>query len=190
MEKPSDFPLLGEPLAVDLVNTVVGTRDGPHDLLASPGGLDNWLQAEAHRLPPGAASAAAPSRDTAVQLREALRALFRAALEGAAPESAALAVVNEASAAAPPHSEVVWDGNHGWTAQEGYGPAPSGAAVLAAIARSGIALLGGPDRDRLRACGGPGCVLLFVARNPRRRWCAEQGCGNRVRVARHYRRHR
>src|SRR5438309_835239 len=114
MESSIAFPLLGEPLAIDLVNTVVGARDGPHDLLASPGGLDGWLKAEAHRLPAGAASIAGLSRDAVVQLREALRALFRAALNGAAPEPAALAVVNAASAAAAPHPELVWDAAQGW----------------------------------------------------------------------------
>jgi predicted RNA-binding Zn ribbon-like protein len=39
----------------------------------------------------------------------------------------------------------------------------------------------------LKACGGPGCVLYFVRDHPRREWCSE-GCGNRARVARHYRR--
>src|SRR5437762_478140 len=102
MDTPLAFPLLGEPLAIDLVNTVVGTRDGPHDLLASPGALDAWLQAEAHRLPAAAPSSAGPSREAVVQLREALRALIRAAREGGAPEPAALAIVNVASAAAAP----------------------------------------------------------------------------------------
>jgi predicted RNA-binding Zn ribbon-like protein len=50
-------------------------------------------------------------------------------------------------------------------------------------------LIGGLDRERLRRCDGPGCVLFFVATNPRRRWCSPAICGNRVRVARHYDRH-
>jgi len=44
-------------------------------------------------------------------------------------------------------------------------------ATLASIARAAIELLGG---------------LVFVAENPRRRWCSAAVCGNRVRVARHY----
>jgi predicted RNA-binding Zn ribbon-like protein len=64
------------------------------------------------------------------------------------------------------------------------------AATLAAVARSAIALLGGPDRDRLRRCEGEHCILVFVAAHPRRRWCSPNVCGNRARVARHYRRHR
>jgi predicted RNA-binding Zn ribbon-like protein len=32
--------------------------------------------------------------------------------------------------------------------------------------------------------------MLFLPAHPRRRWCSPQLCGNRVRVARYYRRHR
>ncbi|MEU9839973.1 CGNR zinc finger domain-containing protein [Actinomadura sp. NPDC048032] len=40
------------------------------------------------------------------------------------------------------------------------------------------------------ACEADDCVLLFLPAHPRRRWCSAARCGNRVRVARHYRRHR
>ncbi|MEV6134662.1 CGNR zinc finger domain-containing protein [Nocardia sp. NPDC051990] len=33
-------------------------------------------------------------------------------------------------------------------------------------------------------------VLLFLRLHPRRRWCASERCGNRVRVARYYQRHK
>ncbi|MCB0944909.1 MAG: CGNR zinc finger domain-containing protein, partial [Mycobacterium sp.] len=52
-----------------------------------------------------------------------------------------------------------------------------------------VELLTGPAAVRLRACNAPGCVLYFVKTHPRREWCSE-GCGNRVRAARHYQRTR
>ncbi|MEU8508838.1 CGNR zinc finger domain-containing protein, partial [Streptomyces brevispora] len=42
----------------------------------------------------------------------------------------------------------------------------------------------GEQRDALRACRAPGCILFFVQSGPARQWCSS-GCGNRVRVARH-----
>jgi len=42
--------------------------------------------------------------------------------------------------------------------------------------------------SRLRRCANPACLMIFVAVNPRCSWCAPGVCGNRVRVARHYRR--
>jgi predicted RNA-binding Zn ribbon-like protein len=52
-----------------------------------------------------------------------------------------------------------------------------------------MALLAGPDASRIRACQAPGCVLFFLAERRRRDWCSP-ACGNRARVARHYRRQR
>src|SRR6266566_219775 len=46
---------------------------------------------------------------------------------------------------------------------------------------TGCARFGGKDRGTARS-------MIFVAVNPRRSWCAPAVCGNRARVARHYRR--
>ena len=61
--------------------------------------------------------------------------------------------------------------------------------VLAAFAVDAIELLTGPRRAALRACGAPGCVLLFLKDHPRKEWCSA-ACGNRARQARHYARTR
>jgi len=48
------------------------------------------------------------------------------------------------------------------------------------------------DRSRVRTCGRQGCVLLFfdTSKNGTRRWCTMAVCGNRVKAAAHYERHR
>jgi predicted RNA-binding Zn ribbon-like protein len=61
--------------------------------------------------------------------------------------------------------------------------------VLGVIAADTIELLGGPRSDDLRACGAPGCMLMFLKDHPRREWCSPT-CGNRARQARHYARSR
>lgn len=63
------------------------------------------------------------------------------------------------------------------------------AAALAKVATDAVHLLAGPDAPQLRACHAPGCVLYFIKTHPRREWCSD-GCGNRVRAARHYQRTR
>jgi len=88
-------------------------------------------------------------------------------------------------AAAP---QLAWECAAAAHVVEVVGRVPQG--TLAAIARSAIVLLGGAQRERLRRCQRPGCVLVFVAVNPRRRWRSTATCGNRVRVARHYARNR
>ena len=47
-------------------------------------------------------------------------------------------------------------------------------------------------RSRVRCCGRQACVLLFfdTSKNSTRRWCDMAVCGNRVKAAAHYERHR
>jgi predicted RNA-binding Zn ribbon-like protein len=64
---------------------------------------------------------------------------------------------------------------------------PLVALALARLAAEAVDLLARPST--LGVCEAPGCVLYFVRDRPRRQWCSA-ACGNRARVARHYRRHR
>ena len=114
--------------------------------------------------------------------------LVAAAIESRPPPPAALDELNAAARLAAPTPVLVWPqaGAPALGLEAGEQVAD---ATLATIARSAIELLGGPDRERLRRCEHSDCVLSFVATNPRRRWCSASGCGNRARVARHYRRH-
>jgi predicted RNA-binding Zn ribbon-like protein len=188
------FPLLGELLAIDLVNTIaaVGPGGAVVDLIATPGGLRAWLSAQADRLGGDRDSTDALLREmsSVLAVREALRALFRAAMRGESADTEALALVNATSAAAPLYPVLEWPAGSPPRALTRHQAEGSAALPLAVIARSGIDLLASEQRQLLRACGGPGCVLLFLATNPRRHWCSPAICGNRVRVARHYRRRR
>ncbi|MEK6227791.1 MAG: ABATE domain-containing protein [Actinomycetota bacterium] len=179
---PGTFPLLGEPLAVDLANTIMRGDDGVTDLLRDVPALHEWLEIHAAELPSGGRPNRAPSAYRLRELRDALSELFGAAIERRESGEPTLALVNDAAAAAHPTLRPGPDG----PARE-WRPTSRrrGATDIAAIARSAIDVLTGPDRDKLRRCNGPGCVLFFVAANPRRRWCSSQLCGNRVRVARH-----
>lgn len=184
------FLLLGEPLALDLVNTLVPPEFGG-DLIAAPAMTREWLRLEASRLPAEARNP--PDVRQLAALRKALSGLFAAVLDGVSPPAAFLRTVNAASRAGAGYLELEWTASgvralaHPARRAGKSGP---GVMHLAEIARSGIQLLASPDSYRLRRCEGPGCTLLFVATNPQRRWCAPYLCGNRARVARHYRRTR
>ncbi|MFF5704096.1 CGNR zinc finger domain-containing protein [Streptomyces sp. NPDC012794] len=178
------FPLTGEPLALDLLNT----RTAEGDLVAGPAGLGAWLAEQAGRLTPvretGAAEVAA-----VLAVREAARAALDAALRGGRPPADALRTLNGALSAAPSHQELTWTEEVGITAtpQRPAGPARRLAAELAeAVAE----LLTDPRVTSVRACEAEGCVLLFLPAHPRRRWCVASACGNRARVARYYARHK
>jgi predicted RNA-binding Zn ribbon-like protein len=196
-------PLLGEPLPVELMNTVWADRDGVHDSLADPEEALAWLSAVASRtgLSVDADLASAPPDDQARlalalrRLRDALRRLAADAtrddrLAAASPTTdirAAVAEVNRTAAAAPRWLAIeLAEGAAPRRVTRSARPAPD--AAVSQIADAAVALLAGPDRESLRACHAPGCVLYFVRQHPRREWCSP-ACGNRARVARHYQRH-
>lgn len=213
-------PLLGEPLPVELMNTIWADRDGVHDELTHPEGLAAWLRGVQPRLSPAhgpyVAQPPNPSADELRRfrrLRDALRHLAAVTTGDTrdtlpAPRSAqdrdlpvdtvgapdpdrvttAVTAVNEACAYAPSWSHLEWIGAGGPTRTD-VTDGTGSARVLSHIAEEAVRLFAGPGRTGLRACQGPRCVLYFVRSHPRREWCSAD-CGNRARVARHYRRHR
>ncbi|WP_436775804.1 CGNR zinc finger domain-containing protein [Yinghuangia sp. YIM S09857] len=191
----SGAPALGEPLAVEFGNTyfaVRGTRGGIHDALVTPESLAAWLTEHADAFPAGVADAALAGLRPAdvprfAALRDAIRSLSRALVDGETPDDAAIAVVNEAAAAAPRVPRLAVRGDGGLVAYDVADPHPL--AALSALAAAAIDMFGGEDRALLRSCGGPGCVLFYVKNHPRRGWCSA-GCGNRARVARYHERHK
>jgi len=210
-------PLLGEPLPVELMNTVWADRDGLHDELRDAAGLAAWLQAVAGRFAAGVTGGepgggggpglavvlpgGRPGRELAGQfreLRDALRGLAaavtadpraRAAGTGTPDVTAAVRAVNAACARAPLWSRLTWAAPPGAPARTLRSAGTGPEAALSWIAEEAVLLFTSPDAGRLRACAGPGCVLYFVRAHPRREWCSAV-CGNRARVARHYQRHR
>ncbi|NJC68333.1 hypothetical protein HC031_01150 [Planosporangium thailandense] len=180
---PARFALLGEPVAIDLVNTVV---KGGRDLIAAPGRFASFFAQEAERL--DVDLAALPSLDDVRRLRAALDDLLRAVVDGRTPSPEAVAVVNGYAAAAPSAPQLTWSGDG--PVRTATGPATAPIRTLAAFARSAIDLVTRPEGVRLRRCAAEDCMLLFAAATSRRQWCSTSTCGNRVRVARHAQRHR
>lgn len=186
-----------EAVPIRLMATIWADTAGLHDDLRSTEDLTAWLEATALDRAEGAATAAATAAVTtaadlelARRLRDALRRLAaqvtgddRSAAQSATAEvEDAVRDLNDVLTLLPTPRIVLADG----TLQPGTaGDSSAIAAVLARIAQESIALLAGPEADKLRACYAPGCVLYFVKTHPRREWCSVT-CGNRVRAARHY----
>jgi len=176
----TEFPLHGEPLAVDLANTVVRHRGREVDLLADPGGRQAWRELQGDRLP-----AAAADSEALVALRDALRELFAAATSGRPAQAHSVALVNRHAARAELVLEQTASGPRPrWTVRD-----RDADLGLAAVARSAVAVLGGDLGSPLRACANPACVLFFATGDSRRRFCSARTCANRARQARHRKRH-
>jgi predicted RNA-binding Zn ribbon-like protein len=134
-------------------------------------------------------------RDELVRVRRAVRALFARAVAPEPPSKAdadrlmdagaALRIVNRASDRLGT-MQLDWpDGGSPATRWAGRTEDPV-ALLVAAVGRSTIDFLSGPDRARLRACPAARCVKYFLQDDPRQLWCSPS-CGNRERVNRHYR---
>jgi predicted RNA-binding Zn ribbon-like protein len=174
------FRWLGEPLAIDLANTIMVVRTGESvELLDSIEALESWLEFERPRL--GDCGFIRSHRTELLAAREDVRSLFAARATGDPIKPGALEGLNVASRAAPapPQLSVADDGELQVGAEEKVEDMPG---FLGAVARSAMGLLADHDHDPLRICDAPSCGMFFVGR---RRWCCA-ACGNRARVARHY----
>jgi predicted RNA-binding Zn ribbon-like protein len=181
-------PLRDEPLAVELHNTRYAAGGTMIDGLADEGSARAWLAGIAGRLPEGGAGRE-PTADELDALREPVREALHATLEGRAPGRRTIEAINGFSRRAPQARVARWRRGSSPALALDFGNAGRSDIVLGALAADALELLSGPLRSELRACGAPGCVLLFVCDHPRREWCCA-ACGNRARQARHYARSR
>lgn len=178
--------LVGEPLALDLVNT----RPADADHLESVESLNAWLALETVRFPEfaefEAESDAALSRVVAV--RAAVTAVVDALLAGRPTPPAAVEALNTAQRAAPAITRLSIK-DDGFTAVKEY--TGEGETRLAAhLAEAATELLASGSIGKLKRCEADDCRLVFLLTHPKRRWCSAERCGNRVRVARYYQHHR
>lgn len=181
------FPVAGEPLAVDLADTIITVHTPATDLLPDEATCRLWWGLQQDRLPDGPPPPLLPT----VELRQAIRDILDAQLGGSAPSAAAIDYLNDVTArvSSTRRLEHTPDGWAAVTTHLGPTDQPYELA-LAAVAESLIDLLVGPGRSRLRRCENPACSMLFVASDSRRKFCTQNICANRTRVARHYHRHR
>ncbi|WP_282785630.1 MULTISPECIES: ABATE domain-containing protein [unclassified Nocardia] len=178
-------PLIGEPLALDLVNT----RPVGGDLLKTPEQLGNWLRLEGDRLPEAVNAHPGPAELAAVRaVREHTAVILDALLRERRPPAAALRGLYEAQSAAPAVRRLDWNGATLTAAPRRTGD-PT-AHLAATLADAAVDLLTDSALARVKRCAADDCVMLFLPAHPRRQWCSPDRCGNRARVARYYQRHK
>lgn len=203
--EPTRAPLLGEPLPVELMNTIWADRGGVHDALSTDAAVLAWLRAVGPRLEEHAAGVATwldsnrpVDLDKAAtglrRLRDALRRLTAETTQDPRPSATsaitdhdqALQVLNQVAAASPSWPALDWplDAEPGRTLHFAQ---PAGTGVASMLAAEFITMLANGNQPQLRACHAPGCVLYFAKGHNRREWCSS-ACGNRARAARHYQR--
>jgi predicted RNA-binding Zn ribbon-like protein len=202
IESAGKFFFIGNDPILDLLNTVPVLGGRPVDLLGSFADVTRWLEEsglmtaeearELRRLKYSAAEGAA-ALNKVKSLREALRALVLGLEERGTISKAVLATVNEILRSTPISCEIAWHAQKRrfdarWRSHKD----DISSMAMAPLARGVVQLLSERDSSLLKKCENPVCVLHFydTSKNHSRRWCSMDVCGNRIKAAKHYRRHR
>lgn len=160
-------PLEGEPLPLDLVNTVWIDAGGRHDLFDDPPALAGWLDLYGFT---------GRGLDELVDAREAIRACLREEGEDALNAILARGRLRYELRAGERHEilEASPEWEAAWRASRAY-----------------VDMVAHVVPERIRKCANPACVLWFqdVSKNGRRRWCSMEGCGNRAKAERFAKKH-
>jgi predicted RNA-binding Zn ribbon-like protein len=183
------YPALGESLAIEFANTLFTDGGVPFDALTTPAALRRWLHANADRIGPVPRAMGAEDLQRIRALRTLIRVLLAKAVDSDPAPAAAVRRLNALAALAPITARLHWTADQPPKAHLSLSGAARVDAMLALLAQSTIDVLGGSGAGRLRRCDAPGCINYYLKDHPRRAWCSAK-CGNRVRVARHYQRHR
>lgn len=186
------FLLVGEALALDLVNTEGMRRGKLRDWLPTPHDVLRWWRVVWRRYPDTIAIQGVDEAfdvDMATfaalkALRAALRGIFSAIADGAAPDAGHVDTLNAALAGGVHAITRAPDG----ALLSAYRTQPGAEPMVFAIALSAALLIRDGDHRRLHRCDNARCVLLFydTTRSATRRWCSV-GCMERARSSRRYR---
>ena len=204
--RPPKFELIGGNISLDFINTLDDRASGqPKELLKSyydlarfgedtgiltPEQLDYFF--EQIPLMPDQAEEALRR---AINLREALHAIFAAVMKKQTAPQHAMERLNANLHDAALHSRLVQselterEGRLEWRFDN---MTSSFNAMLWPIARAAADLLASSDLALVRACSSPTCQWLFLdtSKNHHRRWCSMKQCGNRAKVRKFYARRR
>jgi predicted RNA-binding Zn ribbon-like protein len=161
---------VGEPLALDLLNTRWASADGPQDLLADVEGLRCWLATN------GLSDRCRVDEKTRAATISAREAIRRAATHESTSELNAVLdhgrIRRTLTESGP--ADVVEVLQQEWLA--GW------------LAADNLLQLLSDAPHRIKQCAHPQCVLWFydTSKNGTRRWHSMATCGNRSKAARHY----
>lgn len=192
------FPVVGNHLSLDFVNTEIVENGVPKDLLTSPADLAAWAVAvKLLELPLAEELAAnwqsaprAKEFQHVLQFRSVLHELVVSLARGKSVTPSALNAINAQLRESSGYSEVL-------PAEEGFTKClrldiHRPVQLLAPVAEAAADLLCFGELALVKKCENEECVLYFYdhTKNHSRRWCSMKGCGNRAKVAAFYQRQR
>ena len=179
-----DFGFIGR-LCLDFAQTGDMGWGKKFERLTTPAALQRWMSLSPFGFP------RVQIRSADLTLAKVLRsAIWRTAVAMIArksPSRADVSVLNRVACA----PGLIRNLNPGAKSIRWRSPTIRGA--LAVIAQDAVLLFGDAvQRKRLRRCNNPRCIVIFYddSRPGRRRWCAPNRCGDRIRAKTYRERHR
>jgi len=196
--KPQRFLFVGNHPCLDLINTQLVVKGEPRDLLETFDDLFGWL-IRARLLPVSQAKAAKPHLNNeeaesllerAKTFRATLRTIAEQVAAGGAVPGSAINTMNQFLAQRPGFPELLRT-KKGITLRF-HSLATQQVELLAPLLEAACDLLSSERLFLIKKCANAACILYFLdtTKNHTRNWCSMQTCGNRIKVAAHYRRSR
>ncbi len=190
------FLFVGNDPCLDFINTQMIIKGRRTDLLDTFDDLVAWMvQAEQLTKDEGEGARRGFSRkdkDQALEEARNLRATLREMAEHivrrkGVPRSA-VTEINRLLSQRPGYTQVVQHGTK--FEQTVVSEAVNTDNLLAALAEAASDLLCRGNLDLIKKCANDACILYFydTTKSHTRNWCSMQLCGNRIKVAAHYRR--
>lgn len=178
----ADALFLADNLALDFINSRYGVGDQSHDCLTDDQSVASWLKVAGLSAEHSNERAPNGLLDTALELRECLKAVVSAAMQR---HSTNLTVINRVLEAGRPVHRLEWDDETQAFQTLAHPTDSSPATLLWPVADALVKLVTGDKFEFVRQCEAHDCILLFhdLSKSHRRRWCDMATCGNRMKVA-------
>jgi len=192
------FLFLGNHPCLDFINTQIVLEGRPIDLLTSFSDLIRWLaQAKLLAENPrqierqwGGETRGKQLLDEALAFRARLREMVERIASGKRVSQEAVEAINAQLQSRVGYPQVI--SHKGHFERVFRAEFHDHRRLIGLLAETASDLLCACDLALIKKCQNPACVLLFydTTRNHARHWCSMSLCGNRSKVAAHYRRHR
>jgi predicted RNA-binding Zn ribbon-like protein len=193
------FLFVGNQLCLDFINTKFVLNGRPVDLLATFSDLVTWLlegdlltEEEAMTLDRqwGRQAKGKQTLEQARAFRVTLREMVKRIAAGRPVPQATIEAINEMLRFRIGYPQLI---RRSGKLERGYqADSQKANQLLGLLAEAATNLLCTCDFSLIKKCQNPLCVLFFydTTKNHARHWCNMTICGNRSKVAAHYRRHR
>jgi predicted RNA-binding Zn ribbon-like protein len=193
------FFFIGNHPCLDFINTRIAQNGQPVDLLETFSDLVTWLvqarllnreEAKQAERKWGGKAEGMRTLDQAREFRAVLREMVERIAAGKPVPPAAIEAINRMLRYRVGYPQL--SGRSGKFERGFQAESQEGNRLLGLLAESASDLLCTCDFPLIKQCQNPPCVLFFydTTKNHARHWCSMSVCGNRIKVAAHYRRQR